>query len=728
MHCPRFRSHLRIEINEPDRVTFRHETGQRHLHGRLPCLLAPLINGRNSVMDITDRLEGVLTPLDVRYGLSLLEKEGVLIESSQGETAPYPLFRDLLGIGSEDYRQRLEQTRVSIISRSVVGTERLSSKLEELKVRVVPDGEIQVVLVDDYLDPELDELNRDALAQHRPWLLVRPAGSIAWIGPLFTGRGPACWSCLAERLRQGRWGGARAEQAEEASAPIPLPMLPSTIDTALSLTATMIFRWVVQQELVELDNRMLTCDMMTLANRVHTLLPLPCCHRCGAEPQKRDPKPLALSSHRKLSHTDGGYRVATPEETWRAVRHHISPLIGIVSDLRPYQPNQSDGLLNVWVAGRNLAHRPASRRRGLRSMSAGKGQTEQQARLGAVCEALERFSGLHQGDENTRTASYSSLGEEAIHPNQCLLFSDRQYQDREEWNRQEAAFNWVPLRFDEEHELEWSPVWSLRDQRYRYLPAGYCYFAYPYAPEEQFYRADSNGNAAGMTTEEAILQGFFELVERDAVAAWWYNQVRRPGVQLRSFDEPYFWSLQEYYAQLECPCHVLDLTSDLAIPTFAAISGRPGEDDLPLALGFGAHFDPAIAISRALTEMNQMHVGLHSGKAEDLYTGCLESTFLIPDERAALRESADFEQWQSNDLKEDVERCVTIAAEHDLDTLVLDQSRSGVGLSVVKVIVPGLRQFWARFAPGRLYDIPVTMGWRRQRLTEPELNPSHLTL
>jgi len=58
-----------------------------------------------------------------------------------------------------------------------------------------------------------------------------------------------------------------------------------------------------------------------------------------------------------------------------------------------------------------------------------------------------------------------------------------------------------------------------------------------------------------------------------------------------------------------------------------------------------------------------------------------------------------------------------------MEMLVLDQTRADVGLPVAKVIVPGLRHFWARFGPGRLYDIPVTMGWRESPLTEDELNP-----
>jgi len=60
--------------------------------------------------------------------------------------------------------------------------------------------------------------------------------------------------------------------------------------------------------------------------------------------------------------------------------------------------------------------------------------------------------------------------------------------------------------------------------------------------------------------------------------------------------------------------------------------------------------------------------------------------------------------------------------------LVLDQTRPDVGLSVVKVIVPGMRHFWARFGPGRLYDVPVMMGWVENPLTEDQLNPSHLVI
>jgi oxazoline/thiazoline synthase len=46
-----------------------------------------------------------------------------------------------------------------------------------------------------------------------------------------------------------------------------------------------------------------------------------------------------------------------------------------------------------------------------------------------------------------------------------------------------------------------------------------------------------------------------------------------------------------------------------------------------------------------------------------------------------------------------------------------------VAVPVVRVIVPGLRHFYRRFGPGRLYDVPVALGWLGRPLSEHELTP-----
>jgi ribosomal protein S12 methylthiotransferase accessory factor len=77
----------------------------------------------------------------------------------------------------------------------------------------------------------------------------------------------------------------------------------------------------------------------------------------------------------------------------------------------------------------------------------------------------------------------------------------------------------------------------------------------------------------------------------------------------------------------------------------------------------------------------------------------------------------------SDDLRDDVMTCVKIAEKQGMETLVLDQTRPDIGLNVVKVFVPGMRHFWQRLGAGRLYDVPVKLGWLPEPLQEHQLNP-----
>jgi ribosomal protein S12 methylthiotransferase accessory factor len=272
-------------------------------------------------------------------------------------------------------------------------------------------------------------------------------------------------------------------------------------------------------------------------------------------------------------------------------------------------------------------------------------------------------------------------------------------------------------------------------QEARFLPTGFCYYRYP-VPERGWYCvACSNGSAAGNTLEEAILQGFLELVERDSVALWWYHRVQRPAVALEGFDEPYLQQVREYLREHNRDLWVLDLTSDLGIPTFAAISGRVDQQPEQIMFGFGAHLDVRVGLLRAVTELNQfLSRVLHprsdrSDTPENEVERWLRTAtvanqpYLVPDASTPPRTASDYPQLWTDDLRDDVLLCQSLVEQHGMEMLVLDQTRPDIGLPVVKVIVPGLRHFWARFAPGRLYDTPVKLGWLPQSLTEDQLNP-----
>ncbi len=134
--------------------------------------------------------------------------------------------------------------------------------------------------------------------------------------------------------------------------------------------------------------------------------------------------------------------------------------------------------MHAYIAGANLARQPrtlAGLREGLRSRTGGKGATDAQARASALCEGLERYSGVFQGDEPRRQARYDELGERRHPPNAAMGFSDRQYREREAWNGRGEMVSAVPFPFDAEAVVSWTPVWSLTHERARYLPTAYCY-------------------------------------------------------------------------------------------------------------------------------------------------------------------------------------------------------------------------------------------------------------
>jgi ribosomal protein S12 methylthiotransferase accessory factor len=330
------------------------------------------------------------------------------------------------------------------------------------------------------------------------------------------------------------------------------------------------------------------------------------------------------------------------------------------------------------------------------------------------------------------------IGGHAVALADCLHFSDRQYRERDAWNARESHYNFVPVRLDPDAEIDWTPAWSLTRGEPRYLPTAFCYFNGPQPEGAPFCIGDSNGCAAGNTLEEAILQGFLELVERDAVALWWYNCLRRPAVDLASFGDQYLERLGAYLAKHGREMWALDLTTDLGIPIFAAISRDVEGPEERIMPGFGAHLDPRTALLRAVTEMNQM-LSQIPGRGEPLEPGDAvddpetlhwlrtatraNQPYLLPDPTAVPRPAASFEQLATEDLAEDVARCQGLVEARGMEMIVLDQTRPETGLPVVKVIVPGLRHFWARFAPGRLYDVPVRLGWLAAPTPEEELNP-----
>jgi ribosomal protein S12 methylthiotransferase accessory factor len=747
---PAFKPHLQVEIVPGDGLVLLSETGSHVLPEPLYALVARELDGRRSPDAIVAALAGEADEEQVRRALTELEHQGYLTEDLDGIPAGDAALWAMHGVDPRVAAHRLETEAVCVEALGGVDPGPLLAALRGAGVRVSSDGGRAVVLTDDYLRAGLDVENRRALDAERPWMLVKPVGAQLWIGPVFRPGATGCWECLAQRLRESREVEAflRATIGRTGLPPLARAGTCATQQVAATLAASAVAAWIARDEAPELEGTVLTLDVRSGRTRTHTLVGRPQCPACGDLPDEPGTlaQPIMLREGRKTFTRDGGHRVITPEATLERYGHHISPITGAVSGLDRSGP--SGGVIHNYVAGTNVALPPPSLRAlrtSLRTKSGGKGATDIQARASALAEALERYSGVFRGEEPRRMARMKELGESAIHPNACMGFSERQYRERDAWNVRHSFKHRVPLPFDEEARIAWTPLWSLTRREARYLPTAHCFYRYPVVSEGLICVVCSNGNAAGNTLEEAILQGFLELVERDSVALWWYNRIRRPAVDLDSFDEPYLRNVRSHLSARGRELWVLDLTSDLGIPAFAAVSRRAEGAPEQIFIGFGAHLEARIAVLRAVTELTQMAAPFlagdhrpaqeptpHDGDSvvqQWLATGNVaDHPYLVPDPAAPPRVASQYPVQWSEDLREDVLACQDLVERHGMEFLVLDQTRPDIGLPVVKVVVPGLRHFWPRLGPGRLYEAPVRLGWLPTALTEDQINPVAMVL
>ncbi len=726
---------LRIVCPADDWAVVITEAERRRVVGRLYAgILAELVERAGS-LDF-DELERRLGPrfgaAELLYGLQQLVDAGYVVEAEPPAARAADRARPE-GPAPAVSLQFLGDHRDPVFART----------FEEcgLELTAHPNA-TTVVVVEDYLDPRLTPFVNDTLAAGRACVPFKPYGNVAWLGPAFAPGGGACWACVLHRVQVNR---PVEMYLHGEGRPLP-SVLPRPQFTGATLASASL---LAGRELARAlrpcrgpvaaapaaPGELLTLDLEHMQRAVRTITRRPQCPRCG-DPDLMTAQleaPVQLAPRKKHDTGDGGHRIESAESTYRRLSRHVDPLVGPVSSLRE-MASKTHALRPVFSASHYVRPAPgrASANERFEQISVGKGKAAAQARASALCEALERQGARFQGDEPRLRGSHRELSPATIDPRELLLFSERQYAQGTPSHARSRLLatprsQLVPRPFDPGRPIDWAPAWSLTRQARRLVPFAYLFAGAPQPDEEQFCSWDSNGCAAGNCLEEAVLQGLLELVERDATAVWWYNRVQRPGIDLESFDEPYFVQVREHYAEAGHEIWLLDLTHDLEIPVVIALASERGGERY--AAGLGCHLDFGMAAQRALTELHQVfdperrHAPLFA-RAD--VAG--DDRFLRPAPELPMRPGAAHPAPRSDDLRDDVELCLDRLHRAGLEVLVANYSRPDVELATVKVMVPGLRHFWPRFAPGRLYDVPVRLGWLDRALDEPDLNPTPLLL
>lgn len=740
MEKPRFKANLRVYVSPPDDIIALGEIGHNFHKNAALAKISPWLDGKHDMDEIMRLAGNTVFPPELWYAVMQGQQLGYLQDAAlDGAAEPGALaFWDSLGVAATVADGRLAQTRVAVATLGGLEDSTVVAALKTAGFSTVDAGQdhdLLLVCTDDYLRPELQAINRRQLDHGLPWMLARPVGVQPWIGPILLPSQTGCWACLADRIRRNR----ELELFVESKAGKPSYVLAPPVATAstqslgLHFACLELLRWLAKPGQDTLEGRVLTYAVAKGALVSHELQRRPQCACCGSSAPLPEVAPRLVERPRMPA---GVGR----QQSLRRLRRHVSPVTGVIGALHG-AGEVAHGLMHTCVATHSFPMVYENIQvldENLRGRSGGAGFTQEDAEIGALGEAVERISGTWRGEEEiTRRASKDELGDAAIDLADCLLYSDVQYASAEDWNsRQTSPRELIPRRLNAAESIDWTPVWSLRTGAMRYLPTAFCYYGHPDALK-RFCFSDSNGCAAGASFEEAVLAGLLEVVERDAVAIWWYNRLQRPSVAIDSFDLPFVGRMQEIYWQMGRDLVVLDLTHDCGIPVFVAVSARLGHPREEIMLGFGAHLNPRQALTRALREINQFYPILKNQDAQgmtlyqtanqealDWFRNATrrDNAYLLPD-KSPPRRLADFHDLSLPDVRDEILGCVDSLSALGLDAFVLDQTRPDINIAACRVIVPGMRHFWRRLAAGRLYSVPAALGWAGSWSQEADLNP-----
>lgn len=359
----------------------------------------------------------------------------------------------------------------------------------------------------------------------------------------------------------------------------------------------------------------------------------------------------------------GTHRVRRPEQTWAAV----APLLSEFGITRIADVTGLDTLgIPVVMAVRPLAKSL--------SVSQGKGQTKLLAKVSATMEAIELWHAEHSTkpvvvgrtqarelDLPYRLADLASVP----HP----LLTETTVVD---WVESVGMVSGRTVPVPSElvtwtgyHEHRWSPPglrWS------------------------------SNGLASGNSRQEASLHALYEIIERDAISRE-SRSASQDYLDPLSIGDETCSSLIGKVREAGATLTIFRQASRFGVPCFGAKVWSP---DFPVVcLGWGAHLDRNVAVSRAVTEAVQSRLTAIAGSRDDLppiYRQMRASTEELP---LPQRELA----WPGPQVASDPESFDDVGSELEW---VCDRVRSVGGtepllvdlgttaeFAVVKVVLPG---------------------------------------
>jgi ribosomal protein S12 methylthiotransferase accessory factor len=438
-------------------------------------------------------------------------------------------------------------------------------------------------------------------------------GFEAWIGPAVIPGETACWNCFRLR-RLANADHVKSEHDLDAtllagpSQPRARAFLAPMAGATGHLLALETVKLLSNFTPSRLPGRLYVHNLISGTSQFHTVIRMPWCELCGGAASGKRPGGAA-SVKNEDAPSKNDTEVDKPESPLNQVGDieglrnlldgWIDPRVGIIRGLFGASGEATDSSPLMTASAVLCNYTEGSLRPGFHrddaspEMGSGKGLTALAAHIGAVGEAIERYSAARYKLEDLRVSSFNSFAGNALDPRRLCLYEESQYEQP----------NFPFTRFDPDQPIHWVEGHWFGNNEPVWVPALPAFFNFQVCHHEYFCQVSSNGLAAGSDLDDAGLRATFELIERDAVMISWMCQL--PG-ELLILDASIAPEMHEIVRRLEengvkVELYLLDLGTN--IPTVFGVGIGDGETNPGASVSLATHASLTVAVGKAILEL-----------------------------------------------------------------------------------------------------------------------------
>ena len=758
-----------------DGVILRSPSGTLALDGTGIATLAErlidALTGARARSDVLDELDPVLRAHGQKF-LDLLTRLSLTIEPPVSPATPQltawqAVYARLIGEPPDEARRRLSHARVLFVgleSWAVFAAQHLahaglpvihvtddamprvedpsqgarprSSALAEMLLDIAPscafthsqlawtsDGDLVLpsrtwsVVVDAMPATSVSIHRRLARFAHRnlyTTIFSAVDGAELIVGPITVPHQTACWECyyrrrlsncakpwVAPALHRLLGGDDSPSSFDDAN---PERICPPSAPSMLGhLVAEEVLKTILFPTAPTLRGRVAVHNLVNRESSSHTILPAARCDVCGGAESVAD-------------HHDppqNPFDAESVEDLLRRAQGIVDSRTGIISAIALRIRRADEPVLPMCAHACVAGHTDGVVHEGRNDGVGGKGLTAVEAMIGAVGEALERYSASIVDERLIVEARRAELHGDVVDPANMPLYPEHQYR-RPGFPYQrycpDRKYPWVRGRWLDDHGAVW-------------VPALLAYFVTG-SGETNFCQVTSNGLATGAGYDDAALRASLELIERDAFMQSW--TCRRPGIRLRRDKHLQLETLYivESLERLGARIELYLLKSRVDVPVVLCLGLGDGRHWPGVSVTTAAHWNPQQAAHKAVVEHGYSCVYVRRAmldntaviprSAEDVRTFLDHALYYVPVERQKLCEF-----WRSSRASSvsigDAESWEQLDSRHKARELV----RRGMNIAIVDVTSPDVKLTGLRVVRAICEDAhPLYCGVALQRTRE----------